>query len=1442
MNQQFESVCTFLKKSTKEIHYNVSATYLIANEKPILILFSNEQEQVFIEKSYNLEQMYNLIEMISFCLNGNHSIKFNFRNGTFGLFVQCFQEISMPKLKFLQDLLNCATSVYIDFEIISQEHIIYVSSLLLSKTEQLNQLNCIGEKFLVQGDHPTDECILKRLNHHYFVTMPQNLEHIINVILDHRPSWITINDNEFHEIIGSTNLLEELVEFPKNLLERVAVQRIIEGKMITKVFYLLNRVFKRGGLMQEIILTGGMKSYLHQCELDKVIEQEKPKMKKGDEDEKKLEEMMTQIIEKFVIVPPEIDIIEIIINQIKYGQIIFNKDIRWNKELEKFKEDLGIMDIPNLRKIVKVDPSFIRKCFRNNWIESKLIKMPEHLYSFEVINGIYIKESKILKLIEDHQQRMKQVRTDVEINKNTNRNLTQQIFKQIQIQNETNNVQNQDSVSPDITTQQNNINSKCQIEESQIVNNSNITDKKVNIDNNFIKQASKQLLEQYTEQIQSNISQHDKLEQSAIFQEHSSILTQNSASNSLLYSNINKESVINNSKQLPWYINHKMNIDNVTIDAISKMMSIIENKFAMFPRQRDLQTIVEDIYYQNFNNIKQMQFGQQMAKIGLVQIEGFGEKAGINNNLLINYCLQHQICLQIHKVFFISKPINIINGVYIKNSLLDNYLKNAYKIKEPLHSQPTTQNDNSSINNINIKELTNTWYINWKQVNNLNTDIQQSIKNMMQRVQDYYIIVPQQNLDYLIKIIFKAQSTLSQLPIDKIKTEIGLLSPYDISQGAQINMESFRFSCFKRSISPNIQDVNIQSGTKVLPTRVVNGVFIKNSRIAQLISEELQMQLQNTDDRQFVQMMLKQQLEYKREQVIEQKLQQQIISNSNQTFNNNKTSQQDVQNNKSEQIINETNKISETNNQKVNETGNIIEKSNRPWYINGNNITDQLIEQEVVVMMEQIRQHFQILPEQPHLSMIIDNILNKDPNTQKLSALQQLNYVGLLLQYNIQSVLDNKELFVTACKQQLISPKFELILVKRQNITVVNGIYVKNSRISQSIALFLSSQLVSPSKNEIINKLNKVILLNQSISNQGQENKAQNMQPQIQKEITKVAETTNQKVNENEIQNLTNLDVPWYINSKNIVDQSVEQEVVSMMRKIEQHFIILPAQLHLSQIVKDILKNEYISNQFDHLMKMDYVGLLALLNIQDILDDRQSKLFVIACNKKYIHSYLEQIELGKNKYMTVNGIYAKNSRVAKIIGNYPTSKIILATEIQKQEHQINKNTHIDEQINKASTVPIQIEQAQNQQIITQNQLIQSKKAEPDVVSISDSESLGSISAASIQPKPVPKQQVPNFKALEVLNLVFETKRARAPFAKIFEITKVLRNALKINNDETREILIEHKMISISVKNEFLFAFLAENDVQNFDFGVKTGLNEEELADLKKLREIIGIKK
>ncbi|CAL6026073.1 Hypothetical_protein [Hexamita inflata] len=1435
MNQQFESVCTFLKKSTKEIQYNVSATYLIANEKPILILFSNEQEQVFTEKSQNLEQMYNLIEMISFCLNGSHNIKFNFRNGTFGLFVQCFQKISMQKLKFLHDLLNCATSVYIDFEIISQEQIIYVSSLLLSKTEQLNQLNCIGEKFLVPGDHPSDECILRCLNHRYFVTTPQNLEQIINVILDHRPSWITINDYEFHEIIGSTNLLEELVEFPKNLLERVAVQRIIEGKMVTKVFYLLNRVFKRGGLMQEIILTGEMKSYLHQCELEKIKEQEKPKMKKGDEDENKLEEMMTQIIEKFVIVPPEIDIIEIIINQIKYGQ-----DIKWNKELEKFKEDLGIMDIPNLRKIVKVDPNFIRKCFRNNWIEPKLIKMPDHLYSFEVINGIYIKESKILKLIQDHQQRMKQVRTDIEINKNTNRNLTQQMFKQIQIQNETNNVvQNQESVSPDITTQQNNINSKCKIEESQMVNNANKTDKKVNIDNNLIEQASKQLPEQYTEQIQSNISQqcsiHDKLEQSAIFQEHSSILTQNSASNSLLYSNINKESVINNSKQLPWYINHKMNIDNATIEAISKMMGIIENNFAMFPRQRDLQAIIEDIYYKNFNNIKQMQFGQQMAKIGLVQIERFGEKAGVNNNQFITYCQQHQICLQIHKVYFLSKPINIINGVYMKNSLLDNYLKDAYKIKEPVHSQPITLNDNSSINNTNIKELAQ-WYINWKQVYNLNTDIQQSIQNMMQGIQDNFIIVPQQNLDYLIKTIQRAQPHLSQLPIDKIKTELGLLTQYDLSQGAQINMESFRISCFRRSIAPNIQNVYIQSGTKVLTSRVVNGVFIKNSLITQLIYEELQMQLRNTEDREFIQMLLKQQLEYKREQVIEQKLEQQVISNSNQTTNNNlKTSQQEVQNNKSEQTVNET--ISETNNQIVNETENIIEKSNRPWYINGNNITDQLIEQEVVVMMEQIRQHFQILPEQPHLSMIIDNILNKDPYTQKLSALQQLNYVGLLLQYNIQSVLDNKELFVTACKQQLISPKFELILVKRQNITVVNGIYVKNSRISQSIALLLSSQLVSPSKNEIINKLNKVILLNQSISNQGQENKTQNIQPQIQKEITKVAETTSQKVNEKEIQNLTNLDVPWYINSKNIADQSVEQEVVSMMRKIEQHFQILPTQLHLSQIVKDILKNEYTSNQFDHLMKMDYVGLLALLNIYDILDDRQSKLFVIACNQKYINSYLELIELGKNKYMTVNGIYAKNSRVAKIIGNYPTSQIILATEMRKQEQRkINQQTPIEEQINKASTIPIQ--QAQNQQIITQNHLIQSKTAEPDVVSISDSESLGSISAASIQPKQV---QLPN-QALEVLNLVFETKNSRAPFAKIFEIAKVLRNALKINADETREILIEQKMISISVKNEFLFAFLTENDVQKFDFDEKTGQKEEEQADLKKLREIIGNQK
>ncbi|CAL5980369.1 Hypothetical_protein [Hexamita inflata] len=339
--------------------------------------------------------------------------------------------------------------------------------------------------------------------------------------------------------------------------------------------------------------------------------------------------------------------------------------------------------------------------------------------------------------------------------------------------------------------------------------------------------------------------------------------------------------------------------------------------------------------------------------------------------------------------------------------------------------------------------------------------------------------------------------------------------------------------------------------------------------------------------------------------------------------------------------------------------------NNKFWYFN-----DQIKKEDssIIYMIQQIQQQFVVIPKQIKLQEMVNQILKTEPWIQELQTEQLKISLGLVSIFNIKDKIEiDQELFKRSCNQQTISlciETIELISKPPMNLTIVNGVFTKNSRIVQAILL---------QNNEQVNQL----ILNQ----------------QSEPIVTVKDNIVN---NSDKHKQLLQLKINPTIN----LDNNRINQLSEMMIEMEKQFLVTPALQQ--QFLNQMMQQLYSLDSSMKLLKIDdqlqQMGLIPLYNMT-LLKNIDITLFQQSIHKQYILLTFSEIEIVcdyiTTKISIINGVFAKNSKIAEYI----------TTSIQNIQQEQNRQLEQD-QIKKAALKTNTVELIQQSEVtkIEQKQL------------------------------------------------------------------------------------------------------------------------------------------
>ncbi|CAL6100176.1 Hypothetical_protein [Hexamita inflata] len=612
----------------------------------------------------------------------------------------------------------------------------------------------------------------------------------------------------------------------------------------------------------------------------------------------------------------------------------------------------------------------------------KTIGSESHLKRIRIMSRIFIRHSPLHQIINQKIQRDNEDQClkhrIVKVKQESENNCEQTIeFQQTEYQKE--NEVFKDAISKN--------------QDNSALNNTKINNKPILTQNEqYIEKQNK-----VDEIIQKQSFEHSNLHQQITQPESDfSHLSQNSMNNTMQSNNTNVSQHINNSSQM----------DSITYNNVLNMMNLIEKQYVILPRQNNLQKIIDDII--SFRPwLLTLSVKQQMKHIGILSLFTLYDKTHIDINLFEQSCYTHKINQNIHKLKLPTDTITIINGIYVKDSFITDYLVSQYK----------KVNLNNNINSIQEQQKLYSCCINRDIFNNQPDIIQKQIKEILATIQQQFVIIPYQNIVDLISEITQLHPEIKLLTLDKVKSEIGLISVYDLNQNVSIDVGQLKKFCLQGLIAFQTEEISLKCNSGNILTSLINGVFIKNSRITQLIGQSLRKQMQqtqNSQDKQNIQILLLQQLDQKE----------------------NSKSLQQTQSNCVEQYQNSRN----------------ITQQQFPQYINNKPLVQNI--NKIIDMMTLIQQYFVVLPTLHNFSETINGILCAEPQLKNQVIETQIKEIGLLTFNDLTEVVHiNKRLLNNSMSNKVVEPYLEYILFTynvnqyKQQKQVFNGIFVKDSRI-----------------------------------------------------------------------------------------------------------------------------------------------------------------------------------------------------------------------------------------------------------------------------------------------------------------------------------------------------------------------------------------------------------
>ncbi|CAL6100162.1 Hypothetical_protein [Hexamita inflata] len=494
----------------------------------------------------------------------------------------------------------------------------------------------------------------------------------------------------------------------------------------------------------------------------------------------------------------------------------------------------------------------------------------------------------------------------------------------------------------------------------------------------------------------------------------------------------------------------------------------------------------------------------------------------------------------------LRRHLMVANGIFVKNSIIAEIIENAIINNNTKQLQPDQYNDQYKLVNNKF------WYFNDK--------IKKEDSNiiyMMQQIQQQFVVIPKQiKLQEMVNYILKTEPWIQELQTEQLKISLGLVSIFNIKDKIQIDQELFKRSCNQQTISLCIETIELISKPPMNLT-IVNGVFTKNSRIVHAI-----------------------------------------------LLQNNEQVNQLILNQQSEPIVTEQDNISDKHKQ-------LLQLNINPTVNLDNNRINQLSE-----MMIEIDKQFLVTPalQLQFLNQMIQQQYSLDPGTKLLNINDQLQQMGLIPLYNM-IILKNIDitLFQQSIHKQYILPTISEIEIVCNDITtkinIINGIFVKNSRIAEQIIT--------------------------QIQNYQQQNRQQE-----QNQIKQAVQQTNniEQSQQSEVTKIEQQQLPIYIFDTHIIVNQI---------------------VNLNDLIDDILKeNSYLYDRIQPNVNyvLQEIGLVQTTKL-NTTNEEQNKLLKQYCQNNNIILSNEEIELFRKldnkiirrQIIVVNGIFLKNSIIDKVM-------------------------------------------------------------------------------------------------------------------------------------------------------------------------------------------------